>query len=844
MALNIGTLYAQLSLNDKEFVGKVQFSKVQLDNMRAVIGKIGTTPINTNNLRALSAEIKSLEAASAELRAKLLNVVPGSARAEEYENELAAIEHRLKGLQQVAEDTRARLSRIGDAMRNVGTKLTLGVTLPIVGLGAAITKMAMEAVEDENLFEESMEGMTESARKWSEELRNQLGLNAYEVRKNVGVFNVMLGSMGLGTEKAYDMAKGLTLLAYDMSSFYNIAPDEMFEKLQSGITGMTMPLRRLGIVILDEQVKQKAYQMGIAETGAELTEAQKVMSRYQLIMEATSKAQGDLARTIDSPINKLRVLQSELQEIGIKFGTLLLPAFQAVIDIIKKAVDALGEMNPGMRKAIIGFAALAALIGPFLVAMAPIVTAIANLAIANTLLAGGIGAAAGGLAAAAGPIGMVIAACVLLAAAIYGVYKATHKNLQADVDAAKGKQDLADKSKKLMEEYEELKKKVKPTADELARMRDIMTELKLISPDLVKNGKPVEDWLDKIAKKAKAATDELRKAMIVSAEDDVKKAESAFKRQEKWLTKFTDAQKRGPDFTGEYGVGSRTRWSKYEHYNETGLAKRIIEESNKLDKLAVDLNAARKKLTAIKSGRNPDEQATPYVHGKGADYSANADEAAAEKIRREAALRHATEIHKLEMERNQKLNEAKNKGPKERAAIWADYEDQIATKYEDMRFEIRKRHLSEIKQLELEMQRKLSEAKRSGSSAKELALIREDYEDQINTAKKAQAETERNAHGEYLAAKLRMSRMTYAAERQEAENTYKSEMVPIIIILASSLTSPLSLCANSTHSRLRNTLSCSLVLSGDCSLDSASLISSLKQGLVLDNPSGRWNLWS
>ena len=147
--------------------------------------------------------------------------------------------------------------------------------MPILAVGGASIKMAMDAVESENLFAVSMGNMAEDARAWSEDLRNNLGLNAYEVRKNVGVLNTMLGSMGLGEDAAYGMSKSLTELVYDMSAFYDLAEEEAFTKLRSGITGESEPLKQLGIIVNDTTIKNYAYTKGIVEQGAALTEQQK-----------------------------------------------------------------------------------------------------------------------------------------------------------------------------------------------------------------------------------------------------------------------------------------------------------------------------------------------------------------------------------------------------------------------------------------------------------------------------------------------------------------------------------------------------------------------------------------
>ena len=112
-----------------------------------------------------------------------------------------------------------QVTRMSAKMRSLGAGLTAAVTLPILAVGTASIKMAMDAIESENLFEVSMGKMADSARQWSEGLRSQLGLNAFEVRKNVGTFNLMFTAMGVGEKASFDMAKGLTQLSVDMASF-------------------------------------------------------------------------------------------------------------------------------------------------------------------------------------------------------------------------------------------------------------------------------------------------------------------------------------------------------------------------------------------------------------------------------------------------------------------------------------------------------------------------------------------------------------------------------------------------------------------------------------------------
>lgn len=247
-----------------------------------------------------------------------LNVIV-TANSEDFNRKLSGVTSRLDEMQKTAKVSTAN---------TLNSFKSLAAGIGALGIGKFIKDSitaGMDAIESDSLFETSLGKYADNARKWSEELGNSLGLNAVNTRKSVGTLTTMTKSMGIGEEKAIDMSKSLTLLAGDMASFYNISENEAFTKITAGITGETEPLKRLGILVDEATVKQAAYQKGIAELGTELTQQQKVLARYAAIMEQTSTAQGDLARTIDSPANQLRLLQNELLKTKQEIGAALMP---------------------------------------------------------------------------------------------------------------------------------------------------------------------------------------------------------------------------------------------------------------------------------------------------------------------------------------------------------------------------------------------------------------------------------------------------------------------------------------------------------------------------------------
>ena len=87
-------------------------------------------------------------------------------------------------------------------------------------------------------------------------------------------------------------------------------------------------------ILIDENTISQYAANGISKTGKNMTQQQKVMARYGAIMEQTTKAQGDMARTMDSPANQLRVLKARMDEAKIALGTALQPAMISVLPVL------------------------------------------------------------------------------------------------------------------------------------------------------------------------------------------------------------------------------------------------------------------------------------------------------------------------------------------------------------------------------------------------------------------------------------------------------------------------------------------------------------------------------
>ncbi|MBW3635760.1 MAG: hypothetical protein KY445_04740 [Armatimonadetes bacterium] len=342
-------------------------------------------------------------------------------------------------------DQNQALKTRNETMRNIGGAMALGGAGALL-LSGRFIQMGRDAEESENLVKESFGSSLGAIQEWSDGLQKSLGISAIEARKNAGVFNLMFNSMGISADKSLDLSKGLTMLSNDMASFYNLSPDEAFQKLRAGIVGESEPLRALGVIITEETTKQYAYANGIAAAGSELTEQQKVLSRYGQIMAATAKAQGDLERTMDSGANAQRRFETQvkLAETAVGQGAstirtaltvgVLLPLLEitnAAPGLQKTAggILEIGGYAATVTGSVVGFVGQVGLAKMGLDAM--------GISGAKSFLALRVGALSANLAMLPllATIGKIALVAILAAAAIYALDKLMHAKEDAELKA-------------------------------------------------------------------------------------------------------------------------------------------------------------------------------------------------------------------------------------------------------------------------------------------------------------------------------------------------------------------------------------------------------------------------
>ena len=215
---------------------------------------------------------------------------------------------------------------------------------------------ASDLAEVQNVVDVTFGSATEAINSWSKECLAAYGMNEVSAKRYAGTIGAMLKSSGLAGDAIVDMSKDMVSLAGDMASFYNLDLETAFEKIRSGISGETEPLKQLGINMSVANLEAYALSQGITTAYNEMSQAEQVMLRYNYLMSTTADAQGDFARTQDSYANQTRLLSESWLEFTGIMAEQLLPVLTTIVSWLNNIVAFLTENADMVSAVLVGLA--------------------------------------------------------------------------------------------------------------------------------------------------------------------------------------------------------------------------------------------------------------------------------------------------------------------------------------------------------------------------------------------------------------------------------------------------------------------------------------------------------
>lgn len=215
---------------------------------------------------------------------------------------------------------------------------------------------ASDLAEVQNVVDVTFGSATEAINSWSKECLAAYGMNEVSAKRYAGTIGAMLKSSGLAGDAIVDMSKDMVGLAGDMASFYNLDLETAFEKIRSGISGETEPLKQLGINMSVANLEAYALSQGITTAYNEMSQAEQVMLRYNYLMSTTADAQGDFARTQDSYANQTRLLSESWLEFTGVMAEQLLPVLTTIVSWLNNIVAFLTANADMVSAVLVGLA--------------------------------------------------------------------------------------------------------------------------------------------------------------------------------------------------------------------------------------------------------------------------------------------------------------------------------------------------------------------------------------------------------------------------------------------------------------------------------------------------------
>ena len=249
------------------------------------------------------------------------------------------------------------LTRAQRSVRNFGASLfklrnifiaTLGAVAvrQVIGLGKSLFDLGSTVGETASKFTTVFGESTDAVQAFLDTFATTAGLSREQGRAVTATTGAIVQGMGFAGQAAADFSIEVTRLAGDLASFNNVPIAETARAIQAALTGERESLKRLGIVVNEADVQQRALLNTGKKLTSQLTATDKATASFQLIMERAGVAVGDLERTSDSAANRAKALGAEWRTIQEDFAEDLLPTLEGFLPVLEQMADVAARAAP------------------------------------------------------------------------------------------------------------------------------------------------------------------------------------------------------------------------------------------------------------------------------------------------------------------------------------------------------------------------------------------------------------------------------------------------------------------------------------------------------------------
>jgi hypothetical protein len=209
-----------------------------------------------------------------------------------------------------------------------------------IGKVKSAIDISSDLTEVQNVVVNTFGQYTDLVEKFSKSAIKAYGISELTAKETASRFQAMGIAMGAPIKKMSDMSVSLTELSADLASFYNVEQADAARSLWSVFTGETEPMRKFGIDLTQNTLKEYAMKNGLDANISSMTQLQKTMLRYQYVMENTANVQGDFARTSQNWANQIRILKEQVKALGAVLGNAFINMLKPLVQALNKAMSA------------------------------------------------------------------------------------------------------------------------------------------------------------------------------------------------------------------------------------------------------------------------------------------------------------------------------------------------------------------------------------------------------------------------------------------------------------------------------------------------------------------------
>lgn len=268
-----------------------------------------------------------------------------------------------------------KLEKTSKDLGKIGKDLSIKVTTPILAMMGGFAKASMDLEATEAKYNTVFAGMTDQADQFIEKFKQLTPATTAEARNMASGIQDLLIPMGFARDEATNMTGDMFHLIGALANFNSgtHSAQDVANAFSSAITGETQSLKRLGIQVNEETIKQKAYEMGLVEVGGEVN----AQARSQALLKLAYEQSGDAltAYTEENLDNKTKMglLKTEVVDLASQFGETLLPIISDLVGWLRQGVEWFSGLSEGQRTTMLTVMGLVASIGPLSLIMSKLI---------------------------------------------------------------------------------------------------------------------------------------------------------------------------------------------------------------------------------------------------------------------------------------------------------------------------------------------------------------------------------------------------------------------------------------------------------------------------------------